>query len=678
MKENSLLASVTLFGELYNSESYTNVSDIIADLIKGAIISENQFSFNSNELKGLMSTVYGFDIPESVLRTVLKSKFKEDLTVEHKIYHLDNRIADNFKNFEGEVDEIMKQQNGIINRLYDYIEHKTKSTLNENEKSLVVSSFSNYLLDKDFSEKYADLISAFIVSNESNTAFTESINSVKEGLILYQGINFSGNVSQLGQWNTELSVYLSTEHLFNLAGYNGLLFQEIFEDFFKLVVEINTSAKKKAKGKKLIQLKYLKETKDEIDYFFTTAESIKKGYKRLDPSKLAMSNILKGCENPRDIKNKQINFYSELKSKGIEFQSFNFNLDESEYNVVDESLINELKEISETKGKSFDESYCIQMLRIFTKINSFRGGNNRFPFEKIRHIYITENRFTNYLAHNDKVNFGVYEIPFAKDIDFITSKFWFKLKKGFNNKNELPKSFDFVTKAKIILSSHLNNSLSKQYDKLHLDFKNGILTEEQAIELSIGYKEKPEAPEKVTSENIDSTLDFLFDDEKQENLLREKTRQEKLLHDTIEQNKNLEEKLHAYEEKERMISFEESKKQYIKDKWKSHKSTRFKEFIYFILISMLTLAPLAIGLVLKNVEKFDSWINSLGNFQWFIWGTLILLFLIELLGRSYLFDKNKVKNGWVWLKILFSFQYRSYKNKKLNQYGEDYIKYVNG
>jgi hypothetical protein len=46
---------------------------------------------------------------------------------------------------------------------------------------------------------------------------------------------------------------------------------------------------------------------------------------------------------------------------------------------------------------------------------------------------MTENRFALYLAHNYSVKFENQDIPFAKDIDFITNKFWFKLKKGFSD-----------------------------------------------------------------------------------------------------------------------------------------------------------------------------------------------------------------------------------------------------
>lgn len=681
MRKNNLLASVTLFGELYNSNTYKSIPDILAELIRGAIISENLFSFNSTELKQLMNKVYGFEIPESVLRTVLKSKFKEKVKIQHKIYHFEQEIKEGFESFDENVNTIVQQQNNILENLYTYIQTKKNCELNSTEKNKVFRTFTNYLLDNDFSEEYSDLISGFLVSNEQNQHFKETLNTVREGLILYQGINYTDNISQLGHWNTELTIYLSTEHLFNCIGYNGVLYQEIFDDFFKLVSEINTKDKKKSKSRKLIELRFLKETKDEVDFFFTSAESIKKGYKKLDPSKLAMVNILKGCDTPRDIKNKQVIFYEDLKKKGIIFKSFDFEIEESEYNVVDESLVDELKEISESKKRSFNESYCFETLRIFTKINSFRRGNNGMPFEKIRHIYVTENGFAKYLAHNEKVKFGNYDIPFAKDIDFITSKFWFKLKKGFSNKNDLPKSFDVITKAKIIISSHINSSLTKEYDKLHSDFKNGKLTEDEANNLNIAYKEKPDTPEKVSFENIDSSLDFLFDDDIQENILRERTRNEKLLNDTILEKEKLATKVKAFEEKEfqkseeiRLKKLENTKNAYSTEEWSKHKKNRFSELRYYLFVTTITILPIILGLVFKIVKPINNYIESFGDNQWFIWGGLLVLLLIEIQGRSYLFNKSKVKEGWDWLLIILSFKYSEYKSQKISEFKANYKK----
>jgi hypothetical protein len=145
-------------------------------------------------------------------------------------------------------------------------------------------------MDNGYSEKYSDFISAYVLTKEQDTNFRELLNSIKEGLILYQGINYTADINHLGSWNNDLTIYLGTEHLFSALGYNGILYKEIFDDFNKLVFEINSSHKN-IKRKK-IELKYLEETKIEIDNFFQTAEFIKKGNKTLDPSKLAMLTIL--------------------------------------------------------------------------------------------------------------------------------------------------------------------------------------------------------------------------------------------------------------------------------------------------------------------------------------------------------------------------------------------------
>ncbi|TXD53090.1 hypothetical protein [Polaribacter sp. IC063] len=675
MNKTNLLASVTLFGELYNSETYKSIPDILAELIKGAIISENTFSFNSTELKKIMNKVYGFEIPESVLRTVLKSKFKDKVKIEHKIYHFEQEVKEGFESFDKNVELIIDKQNEILNQLYSYIEEKQSIKLDNSDKSKLFNNFSNYLLDNDFSEKYSDLISGFLVSKENDVEFKMSLNSIREGLILYQGINYTDNITQLGHWNTELTIYLSTEHLFSCVGFNGLLYQEIFDDFFKLVLEINQAEKKK----ELIQLKYLKETKDEVDYFFSSAESIKKGYKKLDPTKLAMVNILKNCDSPRDIKRKQVKFYEDLKRKGIEFKSFEFDIDKSEYNVVDESLVDELKEISESKNRTFNENYCFETLRIFTKINSFRRGNNGMPFEKIRHIYITENGFAKFLAHNEKVKFGNYDIPFAKDIDFITSKFWFKLKKGFSNKNELPKSFDVITKAKIIISSHLNTSLTQEYYKIQSDYKSGKITESEASSLNLAFRETPSSPEKITFENIDSSLDFLFDDNIQENILRERTKNEELLSNTIEEKNELEKRLQKFEqqefekeEKERIEALEKAKENFASNEWATHRKFKFKEMKYFLRVTFVTVLPIVLGLIFKIIKPINNYIESLGEYKYFVWGGLILIFFIETFGRSYIFNKTKVKNGWLWLKTFSSGNYGEYKEQKIIEYKKNY------
>lgn len=346
-------------------------------------------------------------------------------------------------------------------------------------------------MDNGYSEMYSDLISAYVLAKQQDSNYRELLNTIKEGLILYQGINYTADINQLGSWNNDLTIYLGTEHLFNALGYNGILYKEIFDDFNKLVFEINNSHKKSNSKRKKIELKYLEETKIEIDNFFQTAESIKKGHKILDPSKLAMETILKKTKTSSDIKTLRVQFDIELKQLGIQFQDFNYSIEKTaRYNVLDQSVIEELKKISEEKGRYFSEDNCHYYFNLFTKINTFRNGNNNNKFEKCGHLYVTETAFVKYLAHNNLVKFGDNDTPFAKDIDFVTTRFWFTLKKGFSNKQSLPKSFDVVTKAKIILSSHLTNGISKSYENLLAEKKSGKLTDEEAIAKKLLIKRK--------------------------------------------------------------------------------------------------------------------------------------------------------------------------------------------
>lgn len=401
-----------------------------------------------------------------------------------------------------------------------------------------------------------------------------------------------------------------------------------------------------------------------------------------------MVNILKGCDDVSDIKEKQVSFFLELKRKGITYQEYSFDIENSEYNIVDQSVIDNLKKISEEKNMPFNEEYCTICLRLFTKINTFRRGKNNVPFEKIQHIYITENGFAKYLGHNNVVKFEDTDIAFAKDIDYVITKFWFKLKKGFNDKAALPKTFDLVTKAKIIMSSHINNSLSDNYDKLQTKFKKGEFSEEVAVELIHAYKEKPNSPELITPENIDDTLHFLDDENFIEDFLREKTRKETQFNETIQEKEALERELQIYKQKaleaeqkkeeeelqaKELRELEEKRKQseiYAKSEWPKICNINNSDLRYMLFKLLITAIPVGIGLLLKLYSPLGLWLTSIGQYQILIWGILVVFFILEIFGRTYIFNKERVKKGWIYLMTLLSFNYKTYKSNKLNELKE--------
>ena len=671
MKEKNLLASVALFSNLYNNEKYNGIPDVIAEYIKGAIVYENKYYLTSNEINTLLEQIFEFRIPESVIRYTVKNRLKGLYEKKDGYYYFDSNVSEGFKQLDENFRRISETHNNIFDDLVAFV----KSELKISQKNIILDldnlfeDFNRYLLGEGSSEDYSKFISAFVIKNQLNKDFIRSLNSIKEGIILYQGIKYTPDFNDLGKWTTELTIFLNTELLFSALGYNGTLCEEIFNDFYSLTREINSLSLNKDK-KKLIELKYFNETADEINNFFLTAELIKNGKARLDPFKTAMKKITDECKNPAEVKAMCINFFSELKKMGIHQFNYKVNLNKlSDYNVEDTELIRSLKKQAEGSRKPFDEKECILYLQIFTKINSLRRGNSKGPIENIRYIMASENSFVRYLAHNNKVKFEDDDIPFVKDLDYFTAKFWFKLKKGFSDKSTLPKSFDVVTRARLIISSLISNTLTDEYENIILQNKDGILTKDEALERSFALREKQIKPEDLSPENISNSLVLLLDDDYLDTLYREKEKKEELLRRTLKEKNNLIEELEKYKERDRQIKINENKEKYkneresaVKKRWEEIKKKNWKDLRLLSIVFVINFSIAAITLVLKSVKSLNNWLSEIGYYQLFIWITFAAIITIEIIGRSYLFNREKVKNGWVWLKtILRRNIYLSYK-----------------
>lgn len=680
MKEKNLLASVALFSDLYNNKKYKGVSDVIAEYIKGVVIYENRYCLTSTEITTLLDNVFEFKIPESVVRTTLRHKFSSSAEKRNGFYYFNNDITNGFEDLNKDYIKIIEIQNQIFSDLIQFVQNEEKKILNKEETYLVFENLNKYLLDNGVSDKYSKYISAFVIKNQNNSDFIDSLNSIKEGVILYQGIKYTADINELGKWTSELTIFINTELLFSALGYNGTLFEDIFNDFYKLVKEINSTSLNQNQ-KKVIELKYFEETKLEVDNFFLTAESIINGYTKLDPFKTAMKKIVSECKTPSDVKTLCVKFYGDLRKMGI--TSYVYNLDVNDlgkFNLEDENLLIELKTQSEKIKREFNEDECIRYLKIFTKINSLRKGHSNSSLENIGYILMTENSFVKYLAHNYKVKFYNEDIPFAKDIDFITNKFWFKLKKGFSDKNNLPKSFNVVTKAKLIIASQLNNTISHEYQKLVKESKDGHLTNEEAHERSYALREKPNKPEDISIENIDTSMEFLHSDDYLEDFYREKEKKEAIFRETSKKNEELLLELQRRDELDRNREIEERRKQlesekadYIIEEWSKLKKMNNRNFLFILTVFLLNFILVFSPILLKVNKLINDWIISIGNFQYLLWIPYAVIITIEILGRSYLFNKDKIKNGWLWFTMIFSKkEYFNYRETKKQLFIEEF------
>lgn len=135
---------------------------------------------------------------------------------------------------------------------------------------------------------------------------------------------------------------------------------------------------------------------------------------------------------------------------------------------------------------------------------------------------------------------------------------------------------------------------------------------------------------------------------------------------------SLENRLKILEEEKQKENEERKKEQKLadlrnrQDKWEIERANFINQKIeeeipklrsavkYFLFVSVITILPISIVILLKAIKPLSEWIESLGQNQWWIWGILILAQLIEVLGRSYLFNKEKTKIGWQWICAYFN------------------------
>lgn len=506
MKENKLIASVVVFKELFNNNK--DIYDIIAEFIKAAILDKKKWTFSSTELKQLLQEIFDFKLPEAVVKSTLKNRLVKTgfLSQEKGVYTVND--------LKQKVDPIFEQNYISKKEIYrkteeefiDFVQQKRNRTFGKTEKEKIRENIGHYLLGNGINEPYTSDISEYIISRKRDTEFLNRLNVVKEGFVLYTGVRYTADLNELGTWKNKLTIFLDTEIIFYFFGYNGEVYEEIFHDFLKLVREINQQAKP---GNKTIELKFFEETEQEIINFFHVASLIVEGKATLNPGKTAMKEIVNGCSTKSDVLVKRNKLFINLQTSGIEKEESRDYYENHDFNVEGTQVLEELANSHKDSKRDFDEDYCKNNLKLFTKINVLRKGRNNVSFEQSRFILLTGNRYIHYLAHNNQIKNNEKDIPFATDIDFLTDKFWFKLKKGFGTSEDVPKVFDMITKAQIVLSSQISSTVQEKFTALIEQFNKGDISKEEAISLTYSLRENSLKPEEINESNIKNSLAFI-------------------------------------------------------------------------------------------------------------------------------------------------------------------------
>ncbi|MBE6326843.1 MAG: hypothetical protein E7077_07230 [Bacteroidales bacterium] len=511
------IASLALFRNLYN-EGRSDVMTILCEFAKSIIYNNHLTVCTPTQIKNILKDEFEFKIPEYVVETILKKICRKD---NYKYYPKEDNTLQKVN--DQEIKKIETSHEVVFLELVSYVEKKTSNKLTNEDKENLFQSFCGFLIDEN-DVKYGNYISSFIIETQNDPKLSALLKTIKEGVVLYTGIQYNDNLNEIGSWNDEFIVFVEQEILFHMAGYNGELYQQLFNDFFELVKEINQKA-----HKQLIKIMYFDLVKYEIDKFFNIAERIVDGKDNLDYSNIAMTFIVQGCEHKTDVISKKVAFYNLLKKNSI-FEENGDNLfkTNSNYNIYYDENLNNLS--NDLPQRNIDWS-----LKLLNYVSMIRKDNVS-GFEKSKCILLTGNSTTMAVAFHPGIKQNG-NVPLATTLDYITNKLWFKLNKGFGG-DKYPKSFNIVTKAQIVLSTQIVGSVSQEYEKIKQEIAEKAKSEEIIIAELAELRTKVRKPEEVSDLNIDETLETITMADT-ERYLREREMERRKAEEQKEENERL-------------------------------------------------------------------------------------------------------------------------------------------
>ena len=491
----STLASFSILKSLSDEEKYKSPYQILREFITYIVCSESLRTFSAVEIKNFLTEYFEFNIPEAVVKTALKRI--DGVTLTNGEYSANLSEINSISDFEKKKKEADEYTTSIIQLLSKYISEKGSGLSTKEE--ILTQKLADFLIEDhpDHANEYTEIIGEFILKNEKNEDIQRGLNKIREGSILYIGL--SHNIGEIGSITKTLSLYLSTEILSSLAGYNGSVYQQFANDFYDQVCSANVG------GKKNVTLYYFSETKEEIDNFFYAAKQIVNGQKIDLLKSPAMSEITNGCKTSTDVDIKQSDFYYKLhREYGIK--------EDPHDNYYGEDMFSTNLESwecgDETDGKNKKE----MALKFVSHINKLRNGECPRNDIESEYLIVTNAKTTLLISkeQSDRIKNekGLESIcNFAVSMDRITSLLWYKLGKGFSKK-QFPKSIAALLKARIVLSSSIAKNAEKVFSDVKNKYQAGEIEADQVAARIITIRNKMLLPENLQPEDIDEIMDF--------------------------------------------------------------------------------------------------------------------------------------------------------------------------
>lgn len=496
----TLLASYATYKTLYASGEFRSQYELLAEFIKYSIANKKLRIFSVEDIFDVLQSEFGFSLPRAVIRTALRKidyiqvipeQNVDRYSQKYSVVNQDKLLLD---------DKFVSIRSKALDEnesLFELLEYYAKEQLGDgfdDIKNLSIR-FMQYLVDDSIGDEYQEVISSFIIKASENPEIKEQLDSIRTGAILYIGLN--SDIREVGQLDKELILYLDTEIIFDLVGYNGELYQILATELFEQVRIANSKTR-------VIKLRYFSETKQEIEGFFRSAESIVGGMTRMRDT-VAMSTIVNGCEDVTDVVEKEQDFYNMLTNK------YHILLAEKTDFYTTEDFSNNLEGM--LPSDKYDGEEIEEAMRYISHIHKLRQGHFFCEILGSQVLFVTDTQKVLEVSHavleklKEEVGDSTINSDFAIDMNRLTNLLWTKLNRGFGAKN-YPANADAVIKAKIVLSNIITKSVSKTFDTYKRKYEKGELRQEELAGYLYALKQKANKPEQISSDNLDENLNF--------------------------------------------------------------------------------------------------------------------------------------------------------------------------
>lgn len=662
------MASLAVFRNLFDSDK--DIYSVISEFANQIILNNGlHLECDLSTIMSFLKTDYGFEIPESVLRASLRKLPYISIERAKVLIHEKNREYNT--KFVADYEEIDKKNNEILDDLLCFVSEKEGRELTAKEKDNLTKAFCAYIIDEDTRIDYGPYIYSFILSIKDKKEYKDQLQLIRDGVISFIGLSYQTHDAQIDTLDRPLTIYLDTEIIFHVAGYNGDVPKKLFDEFYDLVDEINRNSQR-SNNQGIIKLRYLEQTFIEIESYFAAAQQILKKKTITNRSKTAMVNILRGCQNPHEIEEKKVSLFSLLRQKNIlkEDASFDYENYDNYKLIIEHKKFLDSDSTDETSEERIDDS-----LRLLQFVRYKRANKPQKYFRSIGHILLTGKRITFEMAMDPAIR-EENDVPLATTLAFLTNRFWFTLRRGLGDMNLL--SFNVIAKTQLAIDSLITKKIGSMYEQIEKEFKDGKLDKATA-EKKLAHLRGTEKSlldndaedgfndygsiRFLNAEDID---DIVQENENQRRILESKNQELEHANEQKEEklksliNRELRRRNKEEEDKygEQINRYNEDLSQFVENKEKEFRSKSKKVLIYF------AVAVVIVFLLHKNETNILELCGNQGisdlvgklfiyviDFLFFIMPILFRVIDIEFIRNAYFFfakeeSKNNMRDNW--------------------------------